>query len=241
MKLRAVTLSTISLLLTAGLSNAHPVDAEARKPLVELYTSQACALCPKANERFTEFAETHDVVALTFPVGYWDYLGWKDTFAQPAFGTRQKTYNEVMGRRGPYTPQVIFHGAEHCPATKEKAMSTMADKAREETVRLDIAVHYDGEEAIFSKPMTSETDVWIAEFIPGETYTTPKKGANQGVEMVYFNRVVGISHALVEPGATHVKAPCLTSCVVILQEKGLGEVLGAGEYQADAPHHPTSG
>ena len=74
-------------------TGTHPV-------VMELYTSQSCSMCPKANEQFADFAETHDVIALTFPVDYWDYLGWRDTFAKPAFSDRQRNYNAAMGRRG---------------------------------------------------------------------------------------------------------------------------------------------
>ena len=33
-----------------------------------------------------------DVVALSLSVDYWDYLGWKDTLANPKFSERQRAY-----------------------------------------------------------------------------------------------------------------------------------------------------
>ena len=57
--------------------------AAARPPVVvELYTAQGCASCGKANAHVAELAEEKGVLALTFSVDYWDYLGWADTFAK---------------------------------------------------------------------------------------------------------------------------------------------------------------
>ena len=58
-----------------------------------------------------DLAARKDVLALTFPVDYWDYLGWKDTFAQPQFSARQRAYMKAAGLRDVYTPQVVVDGA----------------------------------------------------------------------------------------------------------------------------------
>ena len=60
--------------------------------VVELFTSQGCSSCPPADEILGELSKRQDVVALTFPVDYWDYLGWKDTLAHHVFTKRQKAY-----------------------------------------------------------------------------------------------------------------------------------------------------
>ena len=47
-----------------------------------------------------------------FHVGYWDYIGWVDRFAAPAYTQRQR---EVAGRnrlRSIYTPQVVVNGRD---------------------------------------------------------------------------------------------------------------------------------
>ena len=232
MTLRNAILSTFCSLFLIGAAHAEQKESSHQKTLVELYTSQACGLCPKANRQFSEFAQSADVIALTFPVGYWDYLGWKDTFAEPEFGARQKAYNEAMGRRGPYTPQVIFHGADHCSATREKSMSRKAERARKKAAPLSISVDYDGDAATLSQPLDDVADIWVVEFVPGETFTTPSGGANRKKEMVYYNRVVGISHVTIAPREMRIEAPCASSCVAIVQQSGHGEVLGAGIFQA---------
>ena len=60
------------------------------------------------------------MIALTYPVGIWDYLGWDDTFAKKEFTERQKRYNRVLNYRGPYTPQVVYSGRLHGPGTDIK-------------------------------------------------------------------------------------------------------------------------
>ena len=49
-------------------------------------------------------------MAVSFPVDYWDYIGWRDTLASPAFTARQKAYAAAHGEANVYTPQVIVNG-----------------------------------------------------------------------------------------------------------------------------------
>lgn len=73
------------------------VPEHATRPVVmELFSSQGCGNCPVANANIAKLAERSDVIALTYPVGIWDYLGWDDTFAKKEFTERQKRYNRVL-------------------------------------------------------------------------------------------------------------------------------------------------
>lgn len=82
---------------------AHPV-------VVELYQSQGCSSCPPAIANVNSLADRPDVLALTFAVTYWDQLGWKDTFAQPAFTARQWDYARAASRGQVATPQTVVNG-----------------------------------------------------------------------------------------------------------------------------------
>src|SRR4029079_5576041 len=90
----------------------RPAHAEP-KAVVELFTSQGCSSCPPADKVLGELANDPSVVALSMPIDYWDYLGWKDTLADSRFTARQKAYSQVRGDREVYTPQVVVNGSVH--------------------------------------------------------------------------------------------------------------------------------
>ena len=87
--------------LIAGLLIATFVVARAAEPraLLELFTSQGCSSCPAADKLLGELATDPSLIALSVPIDYWDYLGWKDTLANPAHSARQRAYAHVRGDR----------------------------------------------------------------------------------------------------------------------------------------------
>lgn len=82
---------------------AHPT-------VVELFQSQGCSSCPPANANVMALAGRPDILSLSFGVTYWDQLGWKDTFAQPAFTARQWDYAHRFRHPAVFTPQVVING-----------------------------------------------------------------------------------------------------------------------------------
>src|SRR6202165_3951456 len=89
-----------------------PAHADPRA-VVELFTSQGCSSCPPADQIIGELAKDPSVIALSMPIDYWDYLGWKDTLADARFSARQKAYSQMRGDREVYTPQVVVNGSAH--------------------------------------------------------------------------------------------------------------------------------
>ncbi len=89
-----------------------PSHAAADRPtVVELYTSQGCGSCVTADAHMQQLGKRDDVIALTFPVTYWDYMGWKDTLAKPEYDARQHAYAVASASADIYTPQIIIDGA----------------------------------------------------------------------------------------------------------------------------------
>lgn len=81
--------------------------------IIELYTSEGCDSCPPADKWFSTLNYQQDgVVPLTFHVDYWDYIGWKDRFARPAYSQRQRETVIRQGSRTTYTPQVMLDGRD---------------------------------------------------------------------------------------------------------------------------------
>lgn len=96
------------------LAAAGPIGAHAEpRAVVELFTSQGCSSCPPADKILGELAHDPSVVAVSVPVDYWDYLGWKDTLASPKNTQRQRAYAKSRGDRDIYTPQVVVNGTIH--------------------------------------------------------------------------------------------------------------------------------
>ena len=98
-------------LLCASLGAAPALAADAAHPtVIELYQSQGCSSCPPADMVVNAVADRPDVLALSFAVTYWDQLGWKDSFGDPAYTKRQWDFAKAGGRGNVATPQVIVNG-----------------------------------------------------------------------------------------------------------------------------------
>ena len=100
----------IASLLIATYPIAHAGEPRA---FLELFTSQGCSSCPAADKLLGELTGDPSVVAVSVPIDYWDYLGWKDTLASPGDSARQRAYARVRGDREVYTPQIVVNGAAH--------------------------------------------------------------------------------------------------------------------------------
>ena len=91
-------------------------SGEAQTGLLELYTSEGCNSCPPADRWLSKLTEHEDLWVKFVPIGlhvdYWDYIGWKDRFATPAFGNRQRQYARQDSVATVYTPGFIYNGRE---------------------------------------------------------------------------------------------------------------------------------
>jgi hypothetical protein len=94
----------------AALAGGAPAAAEEARAVIELFTSQGCSSCPPADRLAGELVRDEQLIVLSLPVDYWDYLGWHDTLALHSHTERQKAYAAVRGDRQVYTPQVVIDG-----------------------------------------------------------------------------------------------------------------------------------
>ena len=162
------------------------------KPALVVFSSTSCGNCPAANANLQKLAERSDIIALTYPVGIWDYLGWDDTFAKPEFTERQKRYNRVLGYRGPYTPQVVYSGRLHGPGTSIKQIEEKF--AVRDISPYPASIAFDKDVVTVSGALPDKMDkagVMLVKFRPGQTKVTPGGGANKGKAMTYWNLVTG--------------------------------------------------
>ena len=84
--------------------------------LAELYTSEGCDSCPPADRWMSGLTArglgADKVVPLSLHVDYWDYIGWKDPFAQAQLTERQRQIARLASSTLVYTPQVVLAGRD---------------------------------------------------------------------------------------------------------------------------------
>ena len=112
----AAVLWRLTFATTLLSANANAAECIARAeaqpvPLVELYTSEGCSSCPPADRWLSRLAPGR-IVPLALHVDYWDYIGWRDRFAQVRFSQRQHDLVSRSGGRVVYTPQVMLNGRD---------------------------------------------------------------------------------------------------------------------------------
>lgn len=183
-------LRSACLLLFAALAAALPASAGG-PAVVELFTSQGCSTCPPADRLLARLAERDDVVALSLHVDYWDYLGWRDTFARPEFGERQRGYRDAWGKSVVYTPQMVVHGRHDVPAADAAAVSAAIDRAVAPARLIQVSIHSDGgmlKCLIEPGPEPVTGTVWIAKYTLSETVEIAR-GENAGRTVTYRNVV----------------------------------------------------
>ena len=109
--------------------DASSAQAQPRA-VVELFTSQGCSSCPAADKLLGELAADPSLVAISVPIDYWDYLGWKDTLADPRNTARQKAYAHARGDGQVYTPQMVVNGSVHVLGSDKAAIEHAIAKSR---------------------------------------------------------------------------------------------------------------
>jgi|CXWL01.1.fsa_nt_gi hypothetical protein len=221
-----------------ALAQNAAAPAPARTPVVvELYTSQGCWHCARANRFLGTLSREDNVLGLTFNVDYWDYLGWRDRFAEPDFADRQRAYSDAMrGRRS--TPQLIIDGVRQVSATDwdlsratlqsvqstargNGAPSVTIQRLRNSSVRAVVGAG------------AGVADVWLIAFEPGPTAAYVTAGENAGRTVWHYNLVRSIRRAGVWNGAGSYfeQERCSPECAVIVQAPNGGPVLGAAYTQ----------
>ena len=97
---------------------------------IELFTSQGCSSCPPADLQLGKLCRRDDIVALSFHVDYWDYIGWKDRFATRETIERQRAYAHALKQRYVYTPEMVVDGIGHDPGVSAEPIRELLAEAR---------------------------------------------------------------------------------------------------------------
>lgn len=222
------------VLMVAGLA-AH---ADEPPVVVELYTSQGCSSCPPADAFMHELANRDDVIALALHVDYWDYIGWKDSFASPDNTMRQKAYAAANNRRSVYTPQMIIDGQDHVvgnqPSNVTKLINNHLGRSQTVQLSLDRVGNSLRINAKALRPFTSPLSVQLVRYQPKATVDI-RRGENAGKRISYAH-IVTEWHEL---KSWHAQSPLSIKTrvsgdepvVVLIQRFGMGPIEAAAELR----------
>ncbi|MEQ1713441.1 MAG: DUF1223 domain-containing protein [Hyphomicrobium sp.] len=224
---------------------------EISRPLrgvVELYTSQGCSSCPPADALLKHYADTPDTVALSFPVDYWDYLGWKDTLATPRNSERQRTYAKARGDGAVYTPQVVINGVAHVNGASQRDIDKALEVGWPKLVANQVPVRFwnqGGTVVIQTGSLVeakdgikgtqhSEATVWLAIIKKSAEVMIPR-GENAGKTITYTNVVRELAPVGMWSGKpmqirlsrNAIIRPESEACAILLQAGDGGPIIGA--------------
>jgi len=237
--------SFLSAAAAAALIAVPAAAAEVRdhpRAVLELFTSEGCSSCPKADARLTELGKQKDVIALAYHVDYWDYIGWADTFGSKGNSDRQRAYAQSWGSSRIFTPELIVNGATGVVGSRDKEVSEALGAAK---LDLPVALKVGGDMLdvnIPAKAGASEAMVWLVTF-KDHAQVAIARGENAGKTMDYSQIVTGRQMlGMWDPVAgTHLKLPLSelmaggsNGAVILVQteKSGLpGPILGAASVQ----------
>jgi len=206
--------------------------------VVELFTAQGCVACPPVEAFFATLADRPDVIALALHVDYWDYIGWKDRFAQPAFTERQKGYARRVRSNTVYTPQMIVGGLDRVSGFRPMEVGDRLAHHAARPGSVELGLERTGERLTIRATAPALLDrpavVQLVRYLPSATVHI-RKGENAGHRGSYRNIVTLWD----EVGRWDGAAPLTLSVplqgtepvVVILQETGFGPILAAGRLR----------
>lgn len=223
---------------TAWAASSKPVT------VLELFTSQGCSSCPPADKLVKKFRKRDDIVALTYNVDYWDYLGWKDTLASPKYTERQRNYARARGDGQVYTPQTVINGVRHAVGNREAEIERAIGRSHRDVKKLRVPLKMwteDGTLVIEAgaapagvryKPAT----IWMALVKKSETVSI-KRGENSGEKITYYNVVRELTPVGQWNGKAvsirlpqhHLMARGSDGCTVFIQQDTAGPILAAAE------------
>lgn len=218
-----------------------PALAGSNKVVVELYTSQGCSSCPPADALLGELAARDDVIALSFHVDYWNYLGWKDPFSSAAYTDRQRSYRSALGLRYVYTPQIISGGTQQSVGSHRGKVLRGIEKARAaQQVKVDVG-HPDKKTALVTigagKASAGKATVWLFAY-DREHSTDIRRGENSGVKLVNTNVVRHMRRIGEWNGRKlQISVPIAMmglekqdGCAIVVQSERGGTIYGAADF-----------
>ena len=232
---------SFAVLVAQGAAAGEPANATP-VAVLELFTSQGCSSCPAADALMHDYVDRPDVVALTLPVDYWDYLGWKDTLASPKFTERQRAYSKARGDGRIYTPQMVVNGMVDTIGSHQGDIDRAITRSREIMMdkRISADVSSDGAVVTIAIGPGREANaglsgtVWLAVVKP-VVEVEIQRGENKGRKAKYYNVVRDLmpvgswsgQSTTIKLEQSSVRPDSKDRCAVLVQKGSTGPIVGA--------------
>lgn len=247
----AVLLCAVGLLSPAHAQNAQTVNDPAPQAVpaaapassltaIELFSSQACIFCPRADALFAEVVKSPNVIGLSCHVDYFDVR--TGSLARPFCTARQSWYMQALGAGPNFTPQMVVNGAYDVVGYKLEALKDVMTRAEKQSPHpINIAATATANDYVLSWPAVSlpaddPAVLWVM------TLDRPREleiaeGRNKGQKMTYVNIVSDLEDRGDWNAAEQRKSvqvllqPDHDGFVVIAQSRKSGRILAAGQYR----------
>ena len=227
-------LFSICLIAFLGVGNLQATAGD-NPIVVELYTSQGCSSCPPADKMLARLANKRDVLALALHVDYWDYIGWKDEFADPKNTQRQRAYAREGNRRMIYTPQMIVGGVANIEGARPNQLNNALRQMKGAGTNVGLSLSQRGDTLTIRARKTNlseETVVQLIRFNPKQTVDI-LRGENRGRTITYSNVVSSWETVATWDGSEDLLLREDVSgqdrVAVIIQNHGPGKIIAAAQ------------
>lgn len=164
----------------------------ARVALLELYTSEGCSSCPPADRWLSQLNaqgfNADRVIPLSLHVDYWDYIGWRDPFANPAFSARQREMARLGRSSTVYTPQVMINGRDfrswYSSGNFAREIESMKQAPARANIQLKLSkTSTDRVEALVSVTGRKDNLVLYLALYENDLWSSVSAGENSGVKL----------------------------------------------------------
>ena len=229
-----------------GAGSAVTQSPPQTRAVLELFTSQGCSSCPAADALLEKYTKRSDVLALTVPVDYWDYLGWKDTLASPANSQRQRLYARQRGDNQVYTPQIVVNGLEHAVGSQEYQVDNAIKRANDKLAasRTTLRMWIEGDTVMIEagaapQGIKDRTGTLHLAIIKPSEKVAIGRGENQDRTVTYYNvvrqlKAVGTWNGdklVVKVPRAEMKLAGAEFCAALLQQGQAGPIIAAADLK----------
>lgn len=211
--------------------------------VVELFTSEGCSSCPPADALLGELLQRQYVLPLSFHVDYWDYIGWKDRFADAAFTRRQYAYAEAQGSAMVYTPQMIVAGAIDVVGSDRAQVEKALKEAYTRNAMYKVKVMREDDGKVVAQfpeaPIGVPATVWLLTY-QRSAESHVKAGENAGKKLMTYNVVRSLQKIGMWTGAAteieltldeQAKTAGPDACAIIANQAEHGPIVAAAGFK----------